>query len=185
MCWLLPTHSNPSTIEYQSIVPPCWSSAMRLEIARYPVEHAVVGDVTRLDGRTLQVDVAGLRDRLAAIRASAICKSTWSRPASRFASPACLDLVEPRLKRSGAAPAIGRASSARRRRRAGGEQMLWQGWRLPPAISASGRRCATWTWAAPARATRTTPRCTTWCSRRPRRPACPRPSTRGASWRRS
>src|ERR671933_42527 len=59
---------------------------MRLEIARYPVERAVAGEATRLRGRTLEVDLAGLRERLAA-----------------DPRPGVFDLVEPRLKRSGKA----------------------------------------------------------------------------------
>jgi glycine reductase len=76
---------------------------MRLEIARYPVERAVVGDDTRLAGRTLRVDVAGLRERLAADPRLGDLQVELVAPGESVRIAGVFDLVEPRLKRAGRA----------------------------------------------------------------------------------
>ena len=76
---------------------------MRLEIARYPVERAVAGEATRLRGRTLEVDLAGLRERLAADPRVGDLEVHLVAPGDSTRLAGVFDLVEPRLKRSGKA----------------------------------------------------------------------------------
>src|SRR4051812_18743423 len=76
---------------------------MRLEIARYPVERAVVGDATRLAGRTLQVDLPGLRERLAADPRPGDLQVDLVAPGESVRLAGVFDMVQPRLKRAGRA----------------------------------------------------------------------------------
>jgi len=76
---------------------------MRLEIARYPVESVIAGRETRLQGRTLEVDVAGLRERLAADPRLGDLQLHLVAPGDSTRLAGVFDLVEPRLKRSGKA----------------------------------------------------------------------------------
>src|SRR4051812_50095348 len=76
---------------------------MRLGIARYPVERAVVGDATRLAGRTLQVDLAGLRERLAADPRLGDLQVDLVAPGESVRLAGVFDMVQPRLKRAGRA----------------------------------------------------------------------------------
>ena len=76
---------------------------MRLEIGHYPVERAVVGGATRLHQGTLEVDLAGLRDRLAADPRLGHLEAHLVAPGESVRLARVWDLVEPRIKRSGPA----------------------------------------------------------------------------------
>ncbi len=76
---------------------------MRLEIARYPIERAVVAPATGLQGRTLEIDLAGLRERLAADPRLGGLEAHLVAPGDSTRLAGVFDLVEPRLKRSGKA----------------------------------------------------------------------------------
>jgi glycine reductase complex component B subunit alpha and beta len=76
---------------------------MRLEIACYPVEQVVAGEATRLAGRTLAVDMAGLQARLASDPRVANLTVHLVMPGESVRIARVMEVVEPRVKVSGAA----------------------------------------------------------------------------------
>ncbi|HLH22104.1 MAG TPA: glycine/sarcosine/betaine reductase component B subunit [Chloroflexota bacterium] len=76
---------------------------MRLEIRHYPVERVVPGPATRLAGRTLEVDLAGLRDDLAADPRVAGLTVDLVAPGDSVRLARVFDQIEPRVKLAGPA----------------------------------------------------------------------------------
>jgi glycine reductase len=76
---------------------------MRLEIAHYPVERVIPGPATRLAGRTLEIDLAGLRDTLAADPRVSSLEVHLAAPGESVRVARVFDQIEPRVKVSGPA----------------------------------------------------------------------------------
>src|SRR5687767_607034 len=76
---------------------------MRLEIAHYPVDRVTAASATRLSGRTLEVDLAGLQARLAADPRVANLQVHLVAPGESVRIARIFDVVEPRIKVAGPA----------------------------------------------------------------------------------
>ncbi|MBI4494999.1 MAG: beta-aspartyl-peptidase [Chloroflexi bacterium] len=72
-----------------------------IEFARYPIAEVTFGSPTRLDGQTLQVDLAELRALLQADDRFARVDVDLALPGTRTRIIHVLDVVEPRIKASG------------------------------------------------------------------------------------